>query len=119
MTAALTGTAIVTGASGGIGEAVVRYLAASGMTVVLAARRRARVEAIAAGIVGAGGRALAREADVADPAAVAALVDTAMAETGRLDLMVNNAGTIEPIARLADSDPAAWGAVIDVNLKGV
>lgn len=112
-------TVVVTGASRGIGEAAARHLAALGAHVVLAARSRERVDAVAAEIVSAGGTATAVACDVAQAADVAAVIDAAVAATGRLDVLVNNAGLIDPIARLADSDPGAWSAIVDVNLKGV
>ena len=116
----LTGTtAIVTGASRGIGEATVRHLAALGAHVVLAARSAEAIERIAEEIAAAGGTATAMPADMADHRAVSALVAAATGATGRLDLLVNNAGLIDPIARIADSDPDAWGHAIDVNVKGV
>ena len=112
-------TVIVTGASRGIGEATVRHLAELGATVVLAARDQLRIEAIAAEIAANGGTAMAAPCDVTRPEDVRTLVETAIAKSGRLDMLVNNAGVIDPIARLADSDPTAWGAVVDVNIKGV
>ena len=112
-------TAIITGASRGIGAAAARHLAGLGATVVLAARSEGAIAGIAAEIVAAGGRALAVPCDVASATEVRALIDRAHAETGRIDILVNNAGVIEPVARLADSDPEAWGAVVDINLKGV
>lgn len=116
----LTGkTAIVTGASKGIGEATARYLAGLGAHVVLAARSTDAIERIAGEIEAEAGRALAVPTDVADSMAVADLVKAATDATGRLDLLVNNAGLIDPIARIMDSDPDAWGGIIDVNVKGV
>lgn len=112
-------TAIVTGASRGIGEAAARELAKAGMKVVLAARSMVDIERIAAEIAGTGGEAIAFACDVADHASVAALVERAAGAFGTVDLLVNNAGIINPIARLSDSDPEAWNAVIDVNVKGV
>ncbi|GMG83088.1 SDR family oxidoreductase [Paralimibaculum aggregatum] len=111
--------ALVTGASRGIGAAAARALAAAGAGVVLAARSLGQSEAVAAEIRAAGGHAEAVACDVADYAQVAAAVARAQAAFGRLDILVNNAGLIDPIARLADSDPAGWGQVVDVNLKGV
>jgi NAD(P)-dependent dehydrogenase (short-subunit alcohol dehydrogenase family) len=116
----LTGqTAVITGASRGIGEAAAWELASHGAAVVLAARSADRVAALAAEITAKGHTAFALGCDVSQAADVSALVEKAVAETGRLDLLVNNAGLIDPIARLADSDPAAWAHVVDVNLKGV
>tara|TARA_R110002126_G_scaffold282327_3_gene430682 strand:+ start:7585 stop:8352 length:768 start_codon:yes stop_codon:yes gene_type:complete len=112
-------TAIITGASRGIGEAAARRLAHEGWTVVLAARSTAEIERIAYEIEKDGGHAIARTLDVADHRAVAQVIDATMTEQGRLDLYVNNAGLIHPVARIADSDPEAWGSMIDVNLKGV
>ncbi len=116
----LTGkTALVTGASRGIGAATARHLADCGAAVVLAARSGGEIEALAAEIAAAGGRAEAVTCDVADYAAVEAAMQRCVAAFGSLDILVNNAGLIDPIARLADSDPADWDRVIDVNVKGV
>lgn len=112
-------TAVITGASRGIGEATARWLAANGITVVLAARSPDQIEKVADEINADGGRAFAIRCDVSDPQDVRALIDSAIKQTGRLDVLVNNAGLIDPISRLADSDPEAWGGVVDVNLKGV
>ena len=112
-------TAIVTGASRGIGEAAARYLASLGAHVVLATRSADTIERIAAEIREAGGKAQAVATDVADNDAVARLINTAVDVTGRLDLLVNNAGLIDPISRIMDSDPVVWGDIIDVNVKGV
>ena len=112
-------TAVVTGASRGIGEAAARHLAALGAYVVLAARSAERIDAVVAEIMATGGTATAVACDVAQARDVAAVVDAAVTRTGRLDVLVNNAGLIDPIARLADSDPGAWSAIVDVNLKGV
>lgn len=116
----LTGkTAIVTGASRGIGEATSRHLASLDATVVLAARSVDRIEEIADDIKSKGGQAIAVPCDVSRAADVSDLIEAAIAATGRLDMLVNNAGLIDPIARIADSDPEAWGGIVDVNMKGV
>lgn len=116
----LTGkTAIVTGASRGIGAATARHLAAEGATVILAARDAGAIRTLASEIATTGATAHDLPCDVTRYGDVAALVAFALAETGRLDVLVNNAGRISPIARLADSDPDAWGAIADTNYKGV
>ena len=53
------------------------------------------------------------------PAEIEALINTAIEKTGSIDVLISNAGVIDPIARLADSDPEAWGQIVDVNFKGV
>lgn len=112
-------TAVITGASRGIGETAARYLASLGAHAVLAARSSSRISLIAEDIRASGGRATSIATDVADNSAVASLVKEAVDQTGRLDILVNNAGLIDPIARIMDSDPAAWGHIMDVNIKGV
>jgi len=113
----LTGkTALVTGASRGIGEAAVRMMAGCGANVVLAARSAGDIEKISAEI---GDQALAVTCDVSRYSDVEKAVRLAVESFGGLDILVNNAGTIEPIARLEKSDPAGWDKAIDVNVKGV
>ena len=110
-------TVLVTGASRGIGAAAARAFAGAGARVALLARG---TEAIAglAGELGAD-RALAIPCDVTRWQEVARAVAAAADAFGSIDVLVSNAGVIEPIARLEDSDPDGWGAAIDVNLKGV
>jgi NAD(P)-dependent dehydrogenase (short-subunit alcohol dehydrogenase family) len=106
-------TALVTGASRGLGEGAARALAAHGAKVMLVARDRALVQKVAAEI---GGEALA--CDVSDYAAVAEAVAATRKWFGGLDILVNNAGVIEPISEIAASDPAVWARNIQINLIG-
>ncbi|KGK79599.1 short-chain dehydrogenase [Thalassobacter stenotrophicus] len=107
---------VITGASRGIGEATARMMAAAGAQVALLARNGDAVAEIAGEI---GPNALAIPCDVARYWEVEAAISAAAREFGSLDVVINNAGVIEPIASLADSDPDAWSQVIDINLKGV
>jgi NADP-dependent 3-hydroxy acid dehydrogenase YdfG len=112
----LTGkTAVVSGASSGIGAATARLLATRGANVVLAARREDRLDALAAEI---GERALAAPTDVTDPAACAALVGRTVERFGTPDILVNNAG-VGLYAPLVEGDPADWRRMFDVNVLGV
>ncbi|MEM6583087.1 MAG: SDR family oxidoreductase [Pseudomonadota bacterium] len=112
-------TVVITGASRGIGEATARHLAACGANVVLAARNQTDIERIAEDIRGLNGNAIAKSCDVTQYDEVAQVIDTALTHYGNLDVLVNNAGIIEPIARIEDIDPADWTQVIDTNVKGV
>jgi NAD(P)-dependent dehydrogenase (short-subunit alcohol dehydrogenase family) len=109
-------TAVITGASRGIGEAAARSFAAAGANVVLLARSGDAIGRIAREI---GESALAVTCDVASWSQVRAAVDQAAWRFGGIDVLVNNAGVIEPISMLRDSDPAGWSKAFDINLKGV
>lgn len=108
-------TFVITGASRGIGAATARALVARGGSVVLLARSRVALDQLADEL---GDQALAVAADVADYAQVAAAVTQAEHRFGQVDGLVNNAGLIEPIARITDSDPSAWAKVVQINLIG-
>ncbi len=110
--------ALVTGASRGLGEATARAMAAVGATVVLTARSADKIAAIASEIIRAGGKALAIPCDTADYAQVEHAAKEATAKFGRVDILINNAGVIEPIATVATSDPALWAQNININLVG-
>ena len=107
--------ALVTGASSGIGEATARVLAENGCKVILAARREARLNALAAEL---GEGTLAAPADVSDPAACAALVARTLERFGSLDILINNAG-LGLYGSIAEGDPEDWRKMFDVNVLGV
>jgi 3-oxoacyl-[acyl-carrier protein] reductase len=110
--------AIVTGASRGIGAAVAQRLAHDGFTVVVNYSGNAAVaEALVRKIEESGGRAVAAQADISDPAAVRRLFDATETAFGGVDLLVNNAG-IMTLANIADTEDAAFDRLIAVNLKG-
>jgi short-subunit dehydrogenase len=107
----------ITGASAGIGEATARLAAAEGAAVVVSARRAGRLTALAARIAADGGTALAVPADVTSASDMSALVDTAVATFGRLDVMICNAG-IGYHGPLDTTSHEAIQRVVDVNLMG-
>jgi NADP-dependent 3-hydroxy acid dehydrogenase YdfG len=108
----------ITGASSGIGEATARVLGERGAKVVLGARRVAQLDEIAAELRDRGGQAVVCATDVTRRDDLERLVGTAVAEFGRLDVLVSNAG-ISKIGPMSDLDVDGWSAMIDVNLKGV
>jgi NADP-dependent 3-hydroxy acid dehydrogenase YdfG len=117
--AVLDGTvALVTGASSGIGEATAKRLAAEGAAVAVAARRVDRLERLVEEIADAGGRALAIESDVTDRAQAEALVERTVAELGRLDTVVNNAGVML-LGPALDAPIEEWERMVDLNVKGL
>lgn len=109
--------AVVTGSGRGLGRAIAKGLAEAGAAVVTSSRTGAEAESAAAEIRAAGGRAIAVTADVADPAQCAALVERAVAEFGRLDVMLCNAGII--LANPADrATPAELEQTLRINVGG-
>ena len=109
---------VITGAGTGIGAATAELLAAHGHSVVLAARRRARLDEVAQTIRAGGGTVATHVADVAQYDDVQRLVDATVDQFGRLDVLVSNAG-VAKIGPLADCDLRGWSEMIDVNLRGV
>ena len=109
--------ALVTGASAGFGRHFALTLAASGASVVVAARRRDLLETVVAEISDAGGRAVAVDMDVTDGGSIRAAMATASAAMGPVDVVVNNAGIsiLKPSLQLDESD---WDAVVNTNLRG-
>ena len=109
-------TVVITGASRGIGAEAAGVFAAAGANVALIARSSDAIEKLAAEI---GEQAIALTCDVASYASVEGAIAKAKETFGSVDILINNAGVIEPIAHLASADPDEWGTVIDINLKGV
>lgn len=110
--------ALVTGASSGIGEATTRALAEHGASVAGAARRKDRLERLAAEIHRGGGRALAIEADLTDQAQARAAVERTVGELGRLDILVNNAGVML-LGPIENAPAEEWERMVSLNMLGV
>jgi NADP-dependent 3-hydroxy acid dehydrogenase YdfG len=108
-------TAVVTGASSGIGRAIALRFGEAGAHVVLGGRTREAMEETVRAIEKAGGSGRAVVLDVRDVAAVQALVEGAARDKGRLDILVNNAGVSYP-AKIADADPEHWRAMLETNV---
>ena len=109
---------VITGASSGIGESTARLLASQGAKVVLGARRKDRIDALVGEIRKAGGNAAGFKTDVTQRDQVEALVNGALREHDRIDVIVNNSG-IMPIAPMAARKVEEWDRMIDVNIKGL
>jgi NADP-dependent 3-hydroxy acid dehydrogenase YdfG len=119
MTRPLDGTvALVTGASSGIGAAACAALAAQGASVALAARRKDRLEVLAADIRGHGGTALVIEADITDEQQATGAVERTVAELGRLDTLINNAGVML-LGPAAQAPLSEWQRMVDLNVLGL
>jgi NADP-dependent 3-hydroxy acid dehydrogenase YdfG len=117
--AELSGKAVaITGASSGIGEATALTLAKAGASVALGARRKDRIDELAARIEDEGGTAVALEVDVSDEAAARGFVETAHERLGRLDTLVNNAGVML-LGPVEQADSEDWRTMVNVNLLGL
>ncbi len=110
--------AIITGASSGMGRATALAFAAEGASVMLAARRQAELDKLAAELAGSGAKVGARVTDVSRRADVDALVQAAAERFGRVDVLVNSAGVNVPNRQLARLDQAGWDRIIGINLTG-
>jgi len=109
---------IITGASSGLGEAAANHLAELGAIVVIGARRAEKIEKLAKDIQEAGGKALAVTVDVTNLEQVKNLVDKAVQQFGRVDVILNNAGVM-PLSPMDRINVEEWNTMIDVNIKGV
>ena len=117
--AELSGKAVaITGASSGIGEATALTLARAGASVALGARRKDRIDALAARIEDGGGTAVAFEVDVTDESAARGFVEAAHERLGRLDTLINNAGVmlLGPVEQSSSDD---WRTMLNVNVLGL
>jgi 3-oxoacyl-[acyl-carrier protein] reductase len=110
--------ALVTGASRGLGEGIARALANRCKAVILMARNEPSLERVASEISRSGGRGISVPCDVSDFLEVERSVANARDRFGDPDIVINNAGVIEPISHIAASDPALWARNITVNLIG-
>lgn len=109
---------VITGASSGLGEAAAKHLSALVATVVLGARRGDRIKKLAKEIQENGGKALAIAMDVTQRDQVKRLVDSAVEQFGRVDVILNNAGVM-PLSPMDRLNVGEWDTMIDVNIKGV
>ena len=109
---------IVTGASRGLGAAVARWLAKAGAGVTLVARSEGDLNRVAEDLVRPGGEPLVCGADISDYDACRRAVGKTLERFGRIDSLVNNAGIVQPVSAISDSDPAEWRYNLEVNLIG-
>lgn len=110
---------IITGASRGIGKAAALEFARLGAKVTLVARSSDQINATVNEITSTGGTAIACPCDVSNSDQVSQMVETSVSEFGGLDILINNAGIIDPVEPLKSSDITAWSTLIDINVKGV
>ncbi len=108
-------TAVVTGASSGIGRAIAEQLAAHGVYVVISGRDETALDAVVSAIQAGGGAAVGIPVDLRDPLTVNLLVDAAITNTGRLDIFVNNAG-VSYLGTILDADIEQWRNMLETNV---
>ncbi len=108
----------ITGASAGIGKTIAIKLAENGVKVVLGARNTELLEKVVEEIRNNGGEAIFVKTDVSNKADLVQLVNVAVTQYGKLDVIVNNAG-VAHISRIDELDTDGWGEMIDINIKGV
>ncbi|MEQ1793634.1 MAG: 3-oxoacyl-ACP reductase family protein [Nitrospira sp.] len=111
--------AVITGGNAGIGESVAKLFAEEGAAVVITGRRQSELDRVAREIVAKGGKACVVAGSVTDEAHAHAVVQQAIAQFGKVDVLVNNAGLGDFGKRLHEMDDAGWANVLDVNLTGV
>jgi NAD(P)-dependent dehydrogenase (short-subunit alcohol dehydrogenase family) len=111
--------AIITGSGRGLGRSFATALAGAGVAVAVVARSADQVAETVAQISAAGGRAIGLPADVSDRQAVAQMVSTVEAQLGPVDLLINNAGIVNPLGPLWTCDPDEWWRSIEINLRSV
>ncbi len=109
---------VITGASSGLGEATARHLSALGARVVLAARRKDKLDSLVAELIEAGGEAVAYQTDVTSQQDVNAMIQGAVDTFGCIDVLINNAGLMA-IAPLSEGRVDEWDRMIDINIKGL
>jgi 3-hydroxy acid dehydrogenase / malonic semialdehyde reductase len=111
--------ALITGASSGIGQSCARRFAADGANLVLWARRKDRLDALALELAGTGVTVHAAQVDVRDRAAVNSAAEALLRDVGVPDILLNNAGLAAGLAKTHEGDPDDWDRMIDTNLKGL
>lgn len=111
-------TVVITGASSGIGHQIALDFAAQGAKVIAVARRKERLEALAADAEGLSGEILAYPGDVSDKAACEGMIDFAVEKTGKIDVLVNNAGIMDEFIPIGDLSDDLWEKIMAVNLNG-
>lgn len=110
--------AIITGGSRGIGVAAASLLAAAGAAVVITARSSDQLTSSESELQASGAQAIGVAADVSDLEAVEEVVESALDQFGRVDILVNNAAIVWPLEEIAETDPEEWAYSIQVNLLG-